>query len=218
MAYDFDGADQLVTGSTDILKGAAAASMSAWIRRDASQNDFAGIINYRIATASSFECVLEVRSSNIIRSDIWTATDGFNAVEGSTTITLNGWDHAAMTYDGSDHKVFLNGVEEATDPHTGNLRSNNREVWIGRNPDDEATFLGRIDEPVIWNAALTLNEIIALYRGVRPRRIRPTSIVGGWPLWGAHSPEIDLSGNGNSLAITGAVVANGAPVTLWTPK
>ena len=38
------------------------------------------------------------------------------------------------------------------------------------------------------------------------------------PLWGRHSPEIDLSVNGVSGTLTNATAANDPPVTLFTPK
>lgn len=38
------------------------------------------------------------------------------------------------------------------------------------------------------------------------------------PIWGLHSPEIDLSTNGVVGTVTGTVRANDPPVTLFTPK
>lgn len=71
---------------------------------------------------------------------------------------------------------------------------------------------GSIASAGLWNAALTAKEIAALGQGVSPLYVRPGNLVGYWPLWGVHSPEIDLVGTPHVLTVTGATLGNHAPV------
>jgi len=62
------------------------------------------------------------------------------------------------------------------------------------------------------------DQAVALHRGLPGRRVFGKDLKGDWPLWGLHSPEIDLTGSGNNLTLSGTTLANHAPVTLFTPK
>ena len=77
---------------------------------------------------------------------------------------------------------------------------------------------GRIAEVALWDVALSAAEVAALASGVTPLHMRPGNLVAYWPVWGLHSPEIDLTSNGNNMTVTGPVKAGHAPVTLYTPK
>ncbi len=68
---------------------------------------------------------------------------------------------------------------------------------------------------------LDANDINALYRGRQPWTIAPSSseIRRFYPLWGLHSPEIDLGPAPLTASLVGAppVVAN-PPITQFTPS
>jgi hypothetical protein len=74
-------------------------------------------------------------------------------------------------------------------------------------------FNGYLAWVSIWSVALTAAELLVQSQGVLPWKIRPESLVSCWPVWGLHSPEIDLTGD-HSLSLTGvpALVENGPPV------
>lgn len=74
-------------------------------------------------------------------------------------------------------------------------------------------FTGQIAECAMWNVALTATEIAALSRGVSPLRIRPAALKFYSPIWGAASPERDLTSSQKHLTLTNApVTAQHAPV------
>lgn len=70
-----------------------------------------------------------------------------------------------------------------------------------------------------WGVLLTDDEVIALAQGRNPMTVRPDAIVGCWPLWGEHSPEINLAASAYQGDITGTMTADleMPPVELWTP-
>ena len=72
---------------------------------------------------------------------------------GSTTLVASNWYHVAFTYDGSDVRLYLNGVEDGSQSHSGDIDSSDSPVWISRK-DGNDYFEGIIDEVHIWNQAL----------------------------------------------------------------
>jgi hypothetical protein len=85
---------------------------------------------------------------------------------------------------------------------------------IGRRTNSALSgyYSGRVAEAAIWSVALADAEIAALAAGVLPYRVRPGSLLAYWPLWGQHSPEIDLAKGTFPLPVTGATLGNHAPV------
>lgn len=78
-------------------------------------------------------------------------------------------------------------------------------------------FSGVVAWASIWNAALNDAEVAILASGVLPWKIRPANLLACWPLWGLHSPEIDLLGTYN-LTLTGTVRADGPPVAPFSSR
>ncbi len=77
---------------------------------------------------------------------------------------------------------------------------------------------GTVAEVGIVAARPNSDQAVALHRGLPGRRVFGKDMKGDWPLWGRHSPEIDLSGLANNLTLSGTSAANHAPVTPFTAK
>jgi hypothetical protein len=71
---------------------------------------------------------------------------------------------------------------------------------------------GTFAELTYWSDALGASEIAALAGGVSPASVRPTKLTHYWPLWGTHSPEINLVRGASSGTLTGTSRANGPPI------
>ena len=99
-------------------------------------------------------------------------------------------------------RVFLDGtsVGNATPgPTTSNTTRNFR---IGCADSANDPMDGRLAEVAVWNVLLNDSEIASLARGLNPRHVRPSALVGYWPLFGS-SPEPDYSGRGNAASVVG---------------
>ena len=75
---------------------------------------------------------------------------------------LDEWIHVVGTYDGTNVKTYINGVEEGSFAHSGVL-DNFVIEGIGARGTPTSYFDGRIDEVGIWNRSLSETEISALY-------------------------------------------------------
>ncbi|MFC1887632.1 tandem-95 repeat protein [Candidatus Cloacimonadota bacterium] len=78
-------------------------------------------------------------------------------LNGNTSLNAGEWYHVAATYDGSNMRLFVNGIEDAVMAQTG-LFTADTTFWIGRSFDGRY-FNGQIDEVRVWNTARTEDDI-----------------------------------------------------------
>ena len=76
------------------------------------------------------------------------------SILGSTILSPNTVYHVALTYDGSNLKLYVNGVEDASKPVTGSINTNNGVLTIGRVRSGDY-FYGVIDEVAIYDSGLS---------------------------------------------------------------
>ncbi len=72
---------------------------------------------------------------------------------GGTPLTLNTWQHLAVTYDGAFMRLYVNGVVKDTDAFnkTGTICTSTNALMLGARPAG-SFFLGRIDEVQVLSA------------------------------------------------------------------
>ena len=72
---------------------------------------------------------------------------------------LNTWTHVAMTYNGAQMRLYVNGVLVGQRAQTGSIQTNNGQLRIGGSAAFGEFFQGMIDEVRIYNRALSATEI-----------------------------------------------------------
>ena len=101
-------------------------------------------------------------SGNRIYGTVTTSSGTFQ-VEYTLPSPPTGWNHVALTYDGSDLKLFLNGTVVASTPATGAIVESDDPLILG----DFIGFQGSIDEVAIFGRSLAESEVRDHYaRGV----------------------------------------------------
>jgi hypothetical protein len=143
---------------------------------------------------------------------------GGNAISQTGTTTVNTWTHGAAVFSANNNRLaYHSGVAGTADTASQTPASVNRTAIGRRSTSSPGVYTsGRLAEVGIWNIALAANDVLALATGVLPYRIRPEACVGYWPIWGLHSPEIDLCGVPTSMTVTGTAQADHAPVNLFS--
>lgn len=140
-----------------------------------------------------------VRTNTGATSVIW----NFNAGQLST------WTHLAGTYDGSDMRLFVNGVEVASQPKTGTLTFSNDVLRIGNGdvtaPGQEV-WSGKIDEVRIWPFARTAEEI------TQTMPMELAAVPGGVITFNLTPGSID-----SSLGLSGALTGGATIDSMDTP-
>ena len=92
----------------------------------------------------------------------------WNTVVGATSLSLNTWYFAAVTYsDSTGWKLYLNGREDGTSATTTTF-TGNQEIVIGAYSSGN-NFTGRISNIQVYNRALTATEIFQNYHATKGR-------------------------------------------------
>jgi hypothetical protein len=82
------------------------------------------------------------------------------SVMGRSALPLNVWTHLAVTFDGAQLKLYVNGTLEQTTAYAGTILTSNAALGIGGNGYWlNENFPGKIDEVRIYNQALTQSAI-----------------------------------------------------------
>ncbi len=162
-AYTFDGAGDYVQATqTDLATGADPRTIMAWINAtdtDTIRVPFAygksgGTDNYK-----AFGVYLP--PDEVLQ--FWGA--GSADFSTGTTLTTNVWHHVAVTYDGSDVRVYLDAKQVG--PTTARiLDTGNMGFFIGSDGDIDPAdyhYSGLVDEVMVWNRALSSDEIYQHY-------------------------------------------------------
>jgi len=212
-------ADHFIAANNDYIEiGDVAAldltgdevTLSAWIRIEA-LNGEQKILGKWSDAAADFSYLLSVDVSDKIIMAIFSGSTAI--ATGTTTLSAGTWLHVAGIYDGSDVRVYLDGVEEDSTAKTGNMPSNTAPVRIGAGSGGVGTeepFDGDIGHCAIWDATLSASELESLSAGVNPLRIHRDNLLFYVPLNG-RDPELDIIG-GLDLTVNGPTKTEEPPI------
>lgn len=239
MARNFNGASgDIQTGSDAALDNLFQADVTilTWIKPDTTGEGATGRICSKRGTDAEGGGGFLFFTDDVASLGAQTADD-VPSVEATSrgadnAITLGAWNAVALTYsDGGDKKlkIYANdgtaeiGYTTQTAGTTSPGTDAGRNFFIGNtgaeSTGDTRTFDGDIAWMTVYNAVLASAELDAFMNGKNPMRIRPNSLVACWPLWGVHSPEINLVNALHSGTITGTIIqSDGPPMEPWTPN
>ena len=83
------------------------------------------------------------------------------ATTGPAALAANTWAHLAVTYDGANLRLYVNGTQVSSMPQTGNILTSSNVLQIGGDTFYGQYFAGTIDEVRVYNTALTAAQIQA---------------------------------------------------------
>ena len=159
-ALTFNGSSGRVsvpdTASLDLT---SAVTLEAWVNPAANQTNWRTVVQKQVDSyllhASNSSGALRPAAGVMVGTAVPT-------VVASSAIPVNTWSHLAMTYDGAQLRLYVNGALISSRDQTGPIATSTSPLWIGGNSPYGEYFNGRIDEVRVYNRALTA------------RRSRPT--------------------------------------------
>ncbi|HVM47903.1 MAG TPA: LamG-like jellyroll fold domain-containing protein [Candidatus Acidoferrum sp.] len=192
-AFSFDGSSgSVLVPDSPALRFTNAMTIEAWIYptavggipREIVSKYFGGDghLSYTTSIDTSGQAYL------VISSDGATTAAGVDyiVVYTADTVPVNQWSHFAATYDGAVAKVYLNGALENQAPWTKGICPGNSPLVIGE-ALYQSFFAGLIDEPTLYNRALSPAEIQQIYSAGSAGKCsspiiktQPLSQVGYW--------------------------------------
>lgn len=179
----FDGAnDELVTAGTHAYN---TVTVSAWVKAEAD-----AVTGNRGVVSNSRDCCgtyggyqLEVNhpdATNVnARFRIWNSTGTTSYGTNDVALTTGVWTHLVGTYDGSDVKLYKNGtLADTNSSYSGTINTPTANIKIGNMGAYVAYFKGTIDEAMIFNRALSADEVEAMYDAGSAGNIAGLSFAG----------------------------------------
>ncbi len=201
----FDGINDTVTVTDSTGSGldiTSAGSMSAWIK-PTSVSGSKYIIDKDQTTAYS----LMISGATLYG---YFDIGGSNSCSGGT-VKANVWQYVAATFDGNYIHCYIDGVEVNKTADTGSIDTQDTTLYIGSDGGAASWFSGLIDEPKIYQYALSpaqikkdYNDGLAVQLAGLPSE-EAEGLVGWYRMdesttdWdGAGDRVNDYSGNGNN--------------------
>lgn len=205
-ALRFDGVDDAVTANSISSLG-TGATIAFWFK--SSKLSANGCL-FANSTSSSDRIGIIQRTDGSICAGYYNGSSYVSPKSDNKNLSNGFWHNVIYTFNGTIGTLCINGVV-ATGTTQPILASINR-LSIGSGVDLATDFQGIIDEPRIWNRALTADEIQNLYLyGSVPQ----DGLVAEYLFDEASgTTAIDSSGNGNNGTITGATYTTDVPLTL----
>lgn len=189
---------------------------SAWVKKTTGSGQLQSIISKSDNQAcGSSGPALFVLTSDFADFEV-DVNDNCLGATGSTPLSDGRWHMVTGTYDGSNARIYVDGVLEGTSStSTGTMADRSHNVLIGANLVTGSLvryFNGQIDEVLIINRSLTANEIYELYLGGMNRTVN-----GRWhrvaSMDDLNSASLNLTDHNNTLTIQGydmrVIFANG---------
>ena len=180
-SYEFDGVDDYITldENSDLANITGDISIEAWFNIDTTNNGNRAIWSKGRTPdpggGSQTHSLLWVSSSNTIGGLIGNL-DGTASSVGQTIITAGQWYHVVLTSDGSNNRIYINGVLDDTNARTSAEIYNTNQnggVSIGRDVRYPTTsnrmWDGEIGEVRVYPRALTASEVLQNYNATKGR-------------------------------------------------
>ncbi len=213
-SLNFDGLSDYVevTDESAMIANVNQMTLSGWVyprNTNAGWPDFDGFFGFRNESDADFY-LLQLNNYKVegrLRSG-----DGVFTIEtAENSISPDTWYHLALTYDGMDLILYINGIEAGTTGASGQISNMTVPLKIGSLEFQTWDFDldGQVDEVSLWDLALTEQEIQDyMYADLSGEE----GLLGYWNFnEGTDTTAYDASGNENHGSIYGATWSTDVP-------
>ena len=166
-AVSFNGSDEYVVVSDHYtLDFTSSLTIMAWVKGDSwgSGSDVDVIVRKGEGNPNNYQfCVADGKVSLMLDEG---DGDGFR---GNTTLSTGEWYFVAATWNGSQVRIYVNGVQDHASAYakSGNIGTDNRALYLGGRSGADY-FDGTLDEIAIFDYALSAADILEIYEAAFP--------------------------------------------------
>jgi hypothetical protein len=165
--WNFDGVNDFINfgNNPTVTITGSAITLEAWINYNLSQEDWKGVIYKANGNGSGYQLFID--SSERVAFGVIT-TSGFLRPNSGFTLPPNTWQHIVGSYDGSNIRIYINGILYNTTPQSGSILASTTNLNVGMSFATEE-LPGYIAIAKIYNIGLTQSEIIQNYNATKTR-------------------------------------------------
>ena len=214
MARNFDNnnPDHIEVGDIPILDLTDdEVTLSIWVKIDGVNGEFKVFAKWA-DDGDQFQYLLSLKSNG--HALFATKTANIKLTEGITDLNDGAWHHVAGVYDGSDVKIYVDGVLENTTIQTGNMLGTTSPIRLGAAGSVSVIadpFDGDLGHASLWDVSLSAGEIKSLAEGVNPLKMfKGNNLLFYAPLNG-QNPEYDVVG-GLNMTVIGTTKVDEPPI------
>lgn len=156
-AIYFNGIDSYIDMQNTLDLNPSSFTISAWIKSEISNIGNVSILSKR---DNAFTEGYDLTLTDTSQINIKWKNDTSQSLTSFTSIPDNKWHHVAVTYDGSQVSIFIDGVLDNVAVKTAPIATNEsfHIAAAGKNIPIQH-FKGHIDEVQIWNTSLTEDQL-----------------------------------------------------------
>ena len=192
----FNGSSSVISlgTSSPLNTFGGAQTISVWVKPSSASQE--AIIGYRDDNSPYWWNLVEKMSNNTIRFLLGSTGNGQFVFNSVGTITLNQWNHIAITVDSTSAKIYINNGTAENLAGTPTSFSNSEPTSIGGDgTTDTDYFTGSIDQVRIFPTALSSSNVSLLYA-----ETSATSSTLDYPV--TATALYEFSGNANDTGNT----------------
>ena len=169
----FNGSTQYATVPyTSTLWNAQAFTLSVWAKKIGTGN--AGVSGIMISKDTNY--IEHSYNGKTLASFRNSANTQF-LVSGNTAASYNEWRHYAVTYDGTQGVLYENGAATGSITLAMSVKSTTNPLNIGRWDETSYNFNGCISGAMVYNRALSADEVLQNYNATKYKYILKENIV-----------------------------------------
>ncbi len=172
-ALSFDGIDDFVSvPDSPSLDLATALTTEAWVNFDSVDNRYETILSKFGDNGAQSYALRRFRTGDLaeswmgkIASDITTQQGMSSQLCSSFVPTSGQWYHVVATFDGTVHRLYINGQLDAEASISGTLVATSYPLWIGRSgyPGFAEPLAGDVDQITVHSNVLAPEEVWQRY-------------------------------------------------------
>ncbi len=168
-AYHFDGTDYLTVPDSPSLDPTNGLTLSVWVNVSDNFPYYEDLITKLANPITPYwgsPYATYALRTNGVHAEFWTANPGY-ALDSNTVLSSGQWYMLTATYDGSQEKLYINGVLDNWRAQSGAIPSSPYPLMLGSHGTSPSSefFNGTMDEVRIYNRSLSASEIQQLYLG-----------------------------------------------------
>lgn len=142
-------------------------TISGWIQHAASQPSWRVLAQRQVGVSGDEYYLLGLLDNKSVFITN-TSENGYSNINTGATVNAGAWVHLAATFDGTNYALFVNGIQQFKNVHSGSFAVDSTPLTFGAGINGTTPFdlfNGKIDDIRIYNKALTAQQIDDIITG-----------------------------------------------------